>query len=386
MAKNVGSILLLTFVLSFVRADEHERRRNTPPELTPESVVKTSSDEESEARFLSFNPVTATVSLNAGRNNAHSVSLGASLDGISLSQSNNYNHPTRYGIDGSPVSVSKSASVAAGLSGISTAGAKAYSNGSNVKTESHSHSFGQATATSFGIVENGRAITGAASSVGVSQSSTTGGNREQFFSQTDAMSAQHPYRPIWNNVGPSNGHNDQRFNRPTLIIRKPYDGARPTLNIDAYGSSRREEKPTIHIHKWRPDRRIFSRPGLTIEHQPRDSWNDRTRESTNLREYTSRNSQSWESASSKHVSSGSFGEDSSKGTSTSGRQGGNFMTRVNAQAIASSEEEFFPKGGSAQSQIIPLQYVESKDSERRQSDSDILSDLAETIGELFDVL
>lgn len=106
----------------------------------------------------------------------------------------------------------------------------------------------------------------------------------------------------------------------------------------------------------------------------------------NRQEYTSRNSQSWKSASSKHVSSGSFGEDNSKGTSTSGRQGGNSMTRVNAQAIASSEEEFFPKGGSAQSQIIPLQYVGSKDSERRQPDSDVLSDLAETIGELFDVL
>ncbi|XP_029661873.1 uncharacterized protein LOC115234718 isoform X2 [Formica exsecta] len=387
MAKNVGSILLLTFVLSFAQADEHEQRRNTPPELTPESVVKTLSDEKPETRLLSFNPVTATVSLNAGRNNAHSVSLGASLDGISLSESNSYNHPTKYGIDESPVSVSKSTSVAAGLSGISTAGAKAYSDGSNAKTESHSHNFDQATATSFGIVENGRAITGAASSVGASQSSAaTSGNRRQFFSQTDAVRAQYPYRPIWNNVGPNNGHNDQRFNRPTLTIWKPYDGTRPTLDIDVYGSSRREEKPTIHIHKWRPDHQIFSRPGLSIEHQPRDSWNDQTRGSTSFREYTSGNTQSWESASSKHVSSGSFDEDNSKGTSTSGRQGGNSVTRVNVQAIASSEEGFFPKGGSAQSQIIPLQYVGSKDSERRQPDSDILSDLAETVGELFDVL
>lgn len=103
-------------------------------------------------------------------------------------------------------------------------------------------------------------------------------------------------------------------------------------------------------------------------------------------EYTSGNTQSWESATSNHVSSVSFGEDNSKSTSTSGRQGGNSVTRVNAQAIASSVEEFFPKDGSVQSQIIPLQYIGSKDSEQRQPDSDILSDLAQAVGELLDVV
>lgn len=88
----------------------------------------------------------------------------------------------------------------------------------------------------------------------------------------------------------------------------------------------------------------------------------------------------------RRVVNGSFGEDNSKGTSTSGRQGGNSVMRVNAQAIASSVQGSFPKGGSAQSQIIPLQYVGSKDSEQRQPDSDILSDLAQTVGELFDVI
>lgn len=105
----------------------------------------------------------------------------------------------------SAVSVSKSETVAAGLSGISTAGAKAYSDSG--KTESHSYSFGQATATSFGIVENGHAITGATSSVGASQSSAaTGGNRGQFFPQA-VVNMQYPYRPTWNNVGPSDGRN-----------------------------------------------------------------------------------------------------------------------------------------------------------------------------------
>ncbi|XP_029161918.1 uncharacterized protein LOC114933473 isoform X1 [Nylanderia fulva] len=421
MKKNVSIILLLTFVLSCAQADEHERRRNTPPELTSGSVVKTSSDEEPQTRLLSFIPVTATVSLNAGRNNAHSVSLGASLDGISLSESNSYNYPTRYGIDGSSVSVSKSTTVAAGLSGISTAGAKAYNDGNNVKTESHSLSFGQASATSFGAVENGHAITGAASSIGGSQFSVeTGGNQKQF-SQAGAINAQYPYRPAWNNVGPNDGRNDRRFNRPTLTIWKPHDGRRPTLNIDSC-TSRREERPTIHIHQWRPDHRIFSRPELSIKHQPRDPWNHQIRGSPSLQvssssygfsgsyddpvsqdnagptsfasssidqEYTLGNAQSWESASSNHDSSDSFDEDNSKGTSTSGRQGGNSVTRVNAQAIASSVDGSFvkfPEGGSMLSQIIPLQYVGNRDSEQGQSDSDVLSDLAQTVGELLHVV
>lgn len=106
----------------------------------------------------------------------------------------------------SPISVSKSETVAAGLSGISTADAKAYSD--NGKTESHSYSFGQATATSFGIVENGHAITGATSSVGTAQSSAaTGVNQGQFYPQANAVNMQYPYRPTWNNVGPSDGRN-----------------------------------------------------------------------------------------------------------------------------------------------------------------------------------
>lgn len=104
----------------------------------------------------------------------------------------------------SPVSVSKSATVSAGLSGISTAGAEAYSDSNNAKTESHSFSFGQATATSFGTIENGQAITGAASSAGLSQSLTTGDNRRQF-SQASAINVRYPYRPTWSNVAPNNG-------------------------------------------------------------------------------------------------------------------------------------------------------------------------------------
>ncbi|KYM97284.1 hypothetical protein ALC62_12017 [Cyphomyrmex costatus] len=330
MAKNIGSILLLMFALSFVRADEHERQWNISPELTPESIIKILDNEKPQMRLLSLVPVTATVSLTAGNNNAHSVSLGASLDGISLSESNSHNRPTGYEIDGSSVSVSKSATVSAGLSGISTAGAEAYNNGNNAKTESHSLSFGQATATSFGRIENGQAITGAASSAGIPQSFTIGGNHRQF-SQAGTVNARYP---TWNNVGPNNGyndqrfnrpmltisnidpnnrHNDQRFNQPTLIISKPYDETnRPILNIDASGTSRQEQKPTIHIYKWQPNRRIAS-PDFSIKHQLHDSRNDRNHGSTNLQ-------------------------------------------------------------------------IESKDFKKEYSDSDLISDLAQTVGELFDIV
>lgn len=108
----------------------------------------------------------------------------------------------------SSVSVSKSSTISAGLSGISTASAGAYSNGNNAKTESHSLSLGQATATSFGTIENGQAITGAASSAGTSQSSTTGGNRRQF-SQAGAVNARNPCWPTWSNVDPSNAYNGE---------------------------------------------------------------------------------------------------------------------------------------------------------------------------------
>lgn len=121
----------------------------------------------------------------------------------------------------SPVSVSKSTTFSAGLSGISTAGAGAYSNGKDAKTQSHSLSFGQAAATSFGAVENGRAITGAASSVGTSQSSAvSGASQGQSFSQAGAVSVQYPNRPTWNNVAPSYGHNGKYYYRRRISGKK----------------------------------------------------------------------------------------------------------------------------------------------------------------------
>lgn len=103
-----------------------------------------------------------------------------------------------------------SATVSAGFSGISGAGATARSNGAEngAKTESHAFSHGEAAASAFGVAENGRVITGAASSVGTSRSSAASSavNRERFFSR-------HPNPPVWNNVGPNNENGEYSFDR-----------------------------------------------------------------------------------------------------------------------------------------------------------------------------
>lgn len=113
---------------------------------------------------------------------------------------------------------SQSATISAGLSGISAAGAEAHSNGNNVNSESHSLSFGQATATSFGTVENGQAISGAASSVGASQSvAASGGNRGQSFSK--AVGVQYQNRPVWNNVGPNYWRNGTKLFALLKLLR-----------------------------------------------------------------------------------------------------------------------------------------------------------------------
>lgn len=97
-----------------------------------------------------------------------------------------------------------------------------------------------------------------------------------------------------------------------MTISKPCDETRPTLNIYAPGTFRREQKPTIHIYKWQPNHRV-SRPDFLIEHQLRDSTNDQIHGSTSLQ-------------------------------------------------------------------------IESKDSKQEYSDRDLISDLAQTVGELFDIV
>lgn len=69
--------------------EEDERRWNTPPELIPEQVIKTS--DAKDGRSLSI-PITTNINVNAG-NNAHSLSFQVGPEGASYSESNSFNRP-----------------------------------------------------------------------------------------------------------------------------------------------------------------------------------------------------------------------------------------------------------------------------------------------------
>jgi len=124
----------------------------------------------------------------------------------------------------SAVSVSKSTTFSGGLSGISSAGARAYSDGNNAETESHSVSFGQTTASAHGAVENGRAITNAASSIGTSRSSAASG-ADRFLSRGGIApaSAGYPNRPRWSNVGPNNGQSEYSLRSRVRLVADRID-------------------------------------------------------------------------------------------------------------------------------------------------------------------
>lgn len=233
-----------------------------------------------------------------------------------------------------------------------------------------------------------------------------------------------------------------RFGYSTLTVSKPHDGRQTTLTISKPDTYNRQQTPTIQIYEWQPNHRVLPRPSLSIEHrefQPHDSWNGQFHGSPSLqvevssqpdefsasdsafrsdtspldlefsstgRAHTSGYAQSFaslsderarNSESSGYVSGDSFGEGHAKGTSASRYRGGSSVARVNAQAAgnghaqgtASSEAGSFvsfPEGGSAPSQTIPLRHVSGKAvTKQEQYDGDIISDLAQAVGELLDV-
>ena len=69
--------------------EENERRWNTPPELIPEQLIKTS--DVKSGRSLSI-PITTNINVNAG-NNAHSLGFQLVPEGVSYSESNSFDHP-----------------------------------------------------------------------------------------------------------------------------------------------------------------------------------------------------------------------------------------------------------------------------------------------------
>ncbi|CAK9824032.1 hypothetical protein ANTRET_LOCUS2268 [Anthophora retusa] len=96
MTGNVFYIVSLYFVLLVVLADDRvlltevdERRWNTPPELIPEQVIKT-TDTKYE-RSLSI-PITTNINVNT-MNNVQTLGFQLGPEGISYSENNSFNRP-----------------------------------------------------------------------------------------------------------------------------------------------------------------------------------------------------------------------------------------------------------------------------------------------------
>lgn len=236
---------------------------------------------------------------------------------------------------------------------------------------------------------------------------------------------------------------DRGFGWPTLTVSKPHeDGRRPTLSVEAHDSW--QQKPTLHIYKWQPDRKLSPRPSLSIERhdelRPHDSWSSRSHESPGLRvevssspygfsagdsaptinasplaalaasstgqahtsgpqslSFSRRNVGERSGASSAYDSGDSFAGEGHAGEATSGHRGGSSVARVNAQAAgngrargtASPEAGSFAKpvddGGSARSPTVPSRHVGGRALVGQEQYDDIIEDLAQAVGELLGV-
>ncbi|CAK9811013.1 hypothetical protein ANTPLA_LOCUS6774 [Anthophora plagiata] len=215
MTGNVFYIVPLYFVLLVVLADDRvlltevdERRWNTPPELIPEQVIKT-TDTKYE-RSLSI-PITTDI-------NVQTLGFQLGPEGISYSENNSFNRPL---FQPSSATTSASGSIQTGHATVAVS-----STGSlNFPVPSIS------TNTAF--------------SYGMTTIRFPGHNR-----------------PTWTNIRPNHNNNGQHPPRmPKLDIEvKPHreQNHRPiTLHISAHEMQWNNRQPKIHIHKWQPSYRNY---------------------------------------------------------------------------------------------------------------------------------
>ncbi|XP_057326668.1 serine-rich adhesin for platelets-like [Microplitis mediator] len=228
MARYRPFIYFLFFVITFtsiladrVHFEEERQRWNTPPELVPVGSERNENENNSDNPQARFLPFTASFTLNTGANNAHSLSVGGSDEGISLSQSqsssSSFFENSRPGI-----SASQSTSFSAGLAGISASDANSLSlnhpifgrDGGN-SANSNSYSWGEANSSSAGKVVNNQAITSAQSSVGSSSNSVSSGASSSAgnfaSSASNAGTSANRDHSSWN-IHPN--YQNQHFNNP----------------------------------------------------------------------------------------------------------------------------------------------------------------------------
>ncbi|XP_034186304.2 uncharacterized protein LOC117607126 [Osmia lignaria lignaria] len=270
MDRSILYIVLLCFVLLAVWADDRtsltkevERRWNTPPELIPEQLIKTS--DMKNGRLLSI-PIGTNINVNAG-NNAHSLGFQIGPEGVSYSESNSFNRPLSE-LTGS-VSQSQSMSLAAGLTGASGAVSQAVGqhhpiHGNQGNVNSHAFGFGNAASSSSGNVQNGHASSAAASSVGSTNSfASSNAGSSQFPEETSIrFPGQNQRPPVWTNIHPNdnnNGHQPSRTPKLDINIKPNREQNRGPVMLHVSTQQPRwdNKQPRIHIHKWHPSYRWY---------------------------------------------------------------------------------------------------------------------------------
>ncbi|CAD1479834.1 unnamed protein product, partial [Heterotrigona itama] len=208
--------------------EENERRWNTPPELIPEQLIKTSNAKN--GRSLSI-PITTNINVNTG-NNAYSLGFQLRPEGVSYSESNSFNHPLS-GASGS-ISQSQSVSFSAGVS----QHYPTYGNQGNINSQTVG--FGSAAASSSSSNQNGHATSAIMSSKGM----------------IIRFPGQSQNRPIWTNIRPNNnnnnGHHSSRMPKLNITIKPQHEQNHGPikLHVSAHGTRWNDNQSKIHIHKW----------------------------------------------------------------------------------------------------------------------------------------
>ncbi|XP_043496336.1 uncharacterized protein LOC122520290 isoform X1 [Polistes fuscatus] len=411
-------LLIFSFVIVLTRADdrvhfndEHEKRWNTPPELTPEQVTRKKAETingRAEARFL---PFSASFNINAGQDNSEALQLGAGLGGISVSQSSSFSQAAAnsFGNTGSSLSASQSSSFAAGLAGISASDANSFNVnhpvfGGQSNSNSNSFSVGQASASSQANAQNGQASSGSQASIGSVHSSASTGSNVQVLSDGLILGQpQGPRKPVWTNIGPNHdfpGH--PISNRPTLTIQEaPITNGqkRPiTLTLGGYDSRWQQSRPQLETNEWYPN------GGTNFQgHQ----WRPHSKHEYAQGYPSIPNSWSQgqgQSSGGLHIAVGSANSGASsnsgvhaQGLVTSvhrnpyGRNEGNFAN-VNSMNQGGLSVDFVKFPGQTHIQSIPREFVRSKQTfngKRRKEKTDIVegivSDIADTVSDLLDI-
>ncbi|KAK0179068.1 hypothetical protein PV327_007893 [Microctonus hyperodae] len=417
--------------------EENVRRWNTPPELTvnrgkPETNLN--DDNTPQARFI---PFSASFTLNPNENNAHSLSVGGTSDGISLSQSQS-SSSGHFGNAKPSNSVSQSSSFSAGLSGISASDASAFNLnhpifGTKSKTNTNSFALGHATASAHGNIVNNQAITGAQSSVDSqdhhslvsSGASSTAGNHQ---SATDA-SASHGQghgngKPSWTNIRP---YYEIERQRPHASQKPHENWYQNTQNNPSHGqwSQNNNKNPSLQIStaSATSGSSSTSSNGFAFgQSTSQSNWGPNGPMSwTNNQVQTSGNAQSsaqgaaaavgqydngktQASFSSGAISGSSIGNGYSQGTSLSNNRGEKSRGDVTSQSIGISNVQGSANAGSVSlvtfpdnrnDQNIPREFIRSggKNSYRRRKPKmkqrnpidEFFTDITDTVVDLFDI-